>query len=66
MHEFLHFFFLGLHSPPLIEISSSKFDVPEFINKLGNFHLISDSLSHVSSSIYELRHKTLMMGTFLL
>jgi len=34
-------------------------------NKCGNFSLISDSLSHVSSSIRELLHNTLTKGTLL-
>ena len=62
-----YYFFRGLHSPLLIEISSSNLrDILEFINKSRNFCRISDSLSHVSSLICEVRHKTLMMGTFLL
>ena len=34
-------------------------------NKCGNFSFISDSLSHVSSSIRELLHNTLTKGTLL-
>ena len=34
-------------------------------NKCGNFSFISDSLSHVSSSIQELLHNTLTKGTLL-
>jgi len=63
---FIYYFSRGLHSPLLIEFHPRNLsDVPEFINKSRNFRLISDSLSHVCSSICELRHKTLMMGTFL-
>jgi len=55
----------GLHSPLLKEIPSSKFRlIPTSLNKYGYF-FISASLSHVSSSIWELFRNTLTNGTLL-
>ena len=52
-------------SPPYINfIFEIKF-LPVFMNNSEYFLLISDSLSHVTSSICELLHNTLIIGIFL-